>query len=436
MAPRSGEVFLALNHEPGHPSWRRDLSGETGADRSRADASPSSGLRANPVRRCAVRALGAFSAIRQASRESGRPVRELFAEAIGLRLGIGRLGLLEYLDYRLYLNDLDAEQKSAFGGWRAQQLLERLLVDDYSRFLSLDKLTMYALMRGLGFPIPELRAVYGLTRPQSFTNLGSPEALADYLQDGRNLPVYLKPAFGAYGRGNTLILGVEGDQLRLGDGSSVSVRSFCESLNSRASLGWLLQQPLCSHPDLAEVCGDKISSVRIHTFLGAGGPEVVSALLKVNAGAQDCDNFRHGESGNLLGALDIATGRVTRVVSGTGSTQKLVEQHPRSGKCLIDLQLPAWQAVVALALDAQLAFPGYLCPGWDIAICPDGPKILEVNYFGDIDLPQHAYRRGFLDDKLIALMKSRGLDLASSGESACSRFLRLNGRSRLRVWPW
>ena len=39
----------------------------------------------------------------------------------------------------------------------------------------------------------------------------------------------------------------------------------------------------------------------------------------------------------------------------------------------------------------------------------DGPRVIEVNYFGAVDLSQHAYRQGFLDDRLLELIESRGL---------------------------
>jgi hypothetical protein len=51
-----------------------------------------------------------------------------------------------------------------------------------------------------------------------------------------------------------------------------------------------------------------------------------------------------------------------------------------------------------------------ICPGWDIAICEDGPRILEINAFGDIDLFQHAYRSGFIDDLFLNKMRDRGIE--------------------------
>ena len=86
----------------------------------------------------------------------------------------------------------------------------------------------------------------------------------------------------------------------------------------------------------------------------------------------------------------------------------------------------------------QFAFPGFICPGWDIAVCEDGPKILEVNYFGDIDLSQRAHRKGFVDDEFLALMRSRGLDGLLSRSTGERRRSPKNQRLGLRKhhWDW
>lgn len=380
--------------------------------------------------------MGIFYSVKQAARESQRTVLGLLLEAVRLRRGVGRIGLSEYLDFRLYQNDLSFQEKAAFGGWRAQAVLEQILVDNYSKFLSLDKLTMYSLFRGYGLPTPGIRAVYRAQKPQPCRNLGSPQALEEYLRDPSNLPVYLKPSFGSYGRGNTLVKGIDCDKLVLGDGSSVPVARFAESIDDGHTLGWILQEPLSPHARIAEVCGDKISGVRIHTFLASDGPQLVKAIFKVNVGGRDSDNFHHGASGNMLATLDIETGAVTRVVTGTGLQQKTVRTHPVTGADLVGFQLPYWPEVVALVREAQLALPGFICPGWDIAICDDGPRILEANAFGDIDLSQHSYRAGFLDARFLHLMRSRGLDglLAASADSR--KKSPRNGRLGLRAHHW
>lgn len=377
-----------------------------------------------------------LNSMMQAARESQRTVLSLLLEAVRLRRGAGRLGLTEYIDFRLYQNDLSFQEKSTFCGWRMQAVLEQILVDDHSTFLSLDKLTMYSLFRGYGLPTPAIRAVYRAQKPQPCRSLGSPQALAEYLRDPANLPVYLKPSFGSYGRGNILVKGSDGDQLILGDSSKVPADRFAESIDDGRTLGWILQEPLTPHARIAEVCGNKISGVRIHTFLAADGPQLVKAIFKINVGGRDSDNFQHGASGNMLATLDIETGKVTRVVTGTGLRQKTVLTHPVTGAALVGFQLPYWREVLELVREGQLALPGFICPGWDIAICDDGPRILEANAFGDLDLSQHSYRAGFLDARFLHLMKSRGLDGLLAANADNRKKSPKTGRIGMRAHHW
>jgi len=379
-----------------------------------------------------------IDSIKLAARESNRTVLSLLLEAWRLRRGLGRLGFSEYLDFRLYQTDLSFEAKSEFGGWRAQEVLEQILVDTHSTILTIDKLTMYAMFLGYGFPTPDIRAVYRAQRPQPFVNLDTREALASYLRDPGNLPLYLKPSFGSYGRGNTLVKAVEGDTLVLGNGTTVPIDEFTKSIDDGRTFGWILQEPLSPHAQIAEVCGDKISGVRIHTFLTPNGPQLVKAIFKINVGGRDSDNFQHGASGNMLATVDIETGTVSRVITGTGPGQNTVSVHPRTGAALVGFQLPHWPEIKRLVCEAHLALPGFICPGWDIAICDDGPRILEANAFGDIDLSQHAHRRGFLDKQFVHLMKSRGLDNLLAGNRGLHKKSAKNGRVGLRShhWTW
>jgi Sugar-transfer associated ATP-grasp len=347
----------------------------------------------------------------QAAKASRRPITTLLLEALRLRLSHTRLGFSEYIDFQLYRNDLTWAEKAAFGGLRAQAVLQDILIDDYSRFLTLDKLTMYTLLNGHNLPTPKVRATYRSHRPIHTVQIQTSQELANYLGDSTHLPVYVKRSFGAYGRGNILIKDVDGENAILGNGTTEQLVKFCESLDHGNSLGWILQEPLSSHTEIRNLTqSEKISGLRIHTFLSRGVTAVTKVIFKINVGVRDSDNFEHGASGNMLGAVEISTGKVIRAISGTGLNQKENPRHPKTGAEIVGFHIPYWSETLDLANDAAKAFPGFICPGWDIALCEDGPKILEVNAFGDIDLSQHAYRQSFLDKEFLSLMGELGLE--------------------------
>jgi hypothetical protein len=334
----------------------------------------------------------------------------ILIEMIRLRYSIGRIGHSEYCDFRLYENDLSFDEKKAFCGYRTQSVLEEILIDDRSEIIDHDKVTMYLLFNALGFPISELRAVYASGRRSGpFRCIDSVEGLCNYLKEPSVLPIYVKPSMSSYGRGNTLVQSLVNNTVEFGEGSRVILEDFCTSLDTRVPFGWIFQEPLHSHSAIANLCGSKISGVRVHTFLSRTGPRVIRAFWKINGGEKDIDNFSHGATGNMLAAIDIETGTVMRVVSGVGPAQIINPPHPVTGKELRGFRIPYWKTVSTIALDASTAFKGYIYPGWDFAICEDGPKILEVNSCNDVDASQYTHRRGFVDAEFLGLMRELGL---------------------------
>jgi hypothetical protein len=246
----------------------------------------------------------------------------------------------------------------------------------------------------------------------------------------------------------------EDGRLVLGDGSITDAKEFCTSLDSasfslksqdsslpqhqRRPFGWVLQEALRAHREIAALCGDKISGVRVHTFLSPRGPRIHRAIWKINVGTKDSDNFHHGASGNMLAALHVEDGSAVRIVSGIGPDQKVNPPHPVTGKALLGFRLPQWKRIREVVLDASTNFPGLLCQGWDVAVCDDGPRLLEVNAIGDIDLSQHSHACGFLDEPFLSLLRERDLEELLYGGKAIWRRSHKTGRwgRRKLHWAW
>jgi hypothetical protein len=393
--------------------------------------------------------------LRRACAISRRSPSSLLAEMLQLRFGRGRLGATEYLAFRLYEPERAGHDKHAFGGYRMLQVLKDMLIDDRSTIFEQDKVCTYAVLSALGFPIPRIQAVYGSGRRLSpFHCIDTQDELMAHLKAPDSLPVYLKPAWGSYGRGNTVVKGYQDGKVVLGDGTTADARAFCTSLDSasfslqsedaslprdqRRPFGWVLQEVLRAHGEIAAVCGDKISGVRVHTFLSPRGPRIHRAIWKINVGTKDSDNFHRGASGNMLAAVNIEDGTAVRVVAGIGPDQKVNPAHPATGKTLVGFRLPQWKRIRETVLDASTNFPGLLCQGWDVAVCDDGPRLLEVNAIGDIDLSQHSHASGFLDEPFLALLRERGIEDLLYGGRAIWRKSPKTGRYGRRKlhWAW
>jgi hypothetical protein len=79
-------------------------------------------------------------------------------------------------------------------------------------------------------------------------------------------------------------------------------------------------------------------------------------------------------------------------------------RHPDSGARITGIGLPMWRETREFAVAAHKAFADRVIVGWDIAITPDGPIVVEGNGSPDLDIMQRFVRHGLMSDRLGALL--------------------------------
>ena len=70
----------------------------------------------------------------------------------------------------------------------------------------------------------------------------------------------------------------------------------------------------------------------------------------------------------------------TPAVSGRLSGIEHFEEHPETGARILGLQLPYLDEVLDLAREAASILPQARCMGWDVALTPSGPVLMEGNH--------------------------------------------------------
>ena len=88
------------------------------------------------------------------------------------------------------------------------------------------------------------------------------------------------------------------------------------------------------------------------------------------------DNFH---TGGIAYPLELVSGRV----SGPGRNNTDLgdyTRHPASGAYLPGFQIPFWPELIACVRRAMDRVPGMGYVGWDIAVTPDGPELIEGNW--------------------------------------------------------
>lgn len=350
-------------------------------------------------------------ALTLARAEGNKPLPRQLVEALRLRFGKYAIGISEYFDYGISHHSITPSLRDEFIGWKQSLELDRSLNNAQSRVLANDKLINHVLLVSAGLPSPVPIATYS----RAGRRIGSEPALTtegDVLEflRGDVYPFYVKPISAGYGRGVLGVTGRSGDMLELFDGTSVSIDQFMKPFDFEPYRGMLFQKPLSAHPAIAELTGTQaVSCVRFICFITSQGPVIHTAFWKITSGNNMLDNFSHGDYGNCLGAVDGASGKITRAISKMGPGG-VIERHPSTGKHLVGFQLPDWDRAVELVKSATACFPGLRLQNWDVALCPEGPVLLELNTESELGVPQAISGTGLMDQRLRDILRQVDAD--------------------------
>jgi alpha-L-glutamate ligase-like protein len=231
-----------------------------------------------------------------------------------------------------------------------------------------DKLRMHDLCRRIGVPTP---AVYA-----AVTSYGELGRLPGLLGDRGDFVV--KPNRGSAGRGVLVLTGRAGAGYRRHNGEVLSPAALrqhlSDTLSGMYSLGGhpdaaLIQQRVRLHPAFAAVTHKGIPDVRVILFRGEPAMAMLRLPTRQSGGRA---NLHQGGIGT---GVDLATGVTHHAVQ----RDRLVERHPDTGRPVVGLRVPCWDAVLAMSRRVASAVGlGYL--GVDVVVDADqGPLLLEAN---------------------------------------------------------
>jgi len=354
--------------------------------------------------------LDLATTLRAITTRHGKTYQRLLLDLAKASFGPGRLSYDEFIGLRLFDDAWVAGADiTAFVGLDAERRLW-MAVNNNSEWWGLmrNKLAVTTLLGGYGFPVIPTLALYSKSiSMRGCPILREPAALATFLRACRDYPLFGKPMDSQRSLGS---IGLEAydsdsDSLVTGPERRVQVADFAAAVGEHYQGGYIFQRRVAPHSGVHAVAGNRLATVRAITILSDGQPQLLRALWKIPAGDNVADNY--WRSGNLLGTLDLATGRVVRVVRGTGLALEEVTHHPDTGAELVGIEVPNWREVVATALDAASSLPEVPLIGWDMAAVEGGALIVEPNFTPDFFMTQLADRRGILDASFNAFVAQR-----------------------------
>jgi hypothetical protein len=249
------------------------------------------------------------------------------------------------------------------------------------------KLVFHDYCRAGGLPVPEVYGTLGAAGGwdrRAGVAIGGGDAFAAFLE-GLPGDVVIKPSFGNRGGGIRMLRRGERGFVDL-RGAAVDVRALHDEIRAGdVSDVHLVQERLRNHPAIEEISGSPVlQTLRLITIVRPDGSVfLLTAVLKLALGTADIDNFLGGRTGNGYALVTQDDGRLgnlmRRAPEGYGLTSTPVV--PRTGVRVAGRPVPFFEEAVAVARRAAVLMLPMRTLGWDMAITPSGPVILEANHW-------------------------------------------------------
>lgn len=264
-----------------------------------------------------------------------------------------------YLDYRIFgFVDKNAEQRKTYMTYNHNIALFKMVDDKDLSYLLKDKLAFnkkYRQYIGRDFFDP---------------SEGTLDDFKQFLKDKKEL--FIKPAnsFGGLGEYRPIIID-----------ENTNVQELYNHLKENKVF---IEELIKQHPKMASLSSKSINTVRIVTLVVDNVPHFMYSILRMGIGDMSVDN---SSSGGLNTCLD-ENGRIMKACF-SDKTAKYYTSHPTTGMNLVGFEVPMYKETIELCLKASMQEPklGYI--GWDVAITPDGPLIVEANDLPGYDMPQN-----------------------------------------------
>lgn len=203
---------------------------------------------------------------------------------------------------------------------------------------------------------------------------------------------FAKPPCGSGGEGVQQYVVKAGDDLSL-------LRRLLES-NGQT----VLEERLLQHPELHKMSVNAVIGLRIVTFIRDDGrPVCLYGSLRIPTVTTDVDNVSAGAGWTLLSDEGVAlTDGLIRAPYLTSFAS-----HPMTGVPIKGFRVPRYEEAIEFAYEMTSVIPELRYVGWDIAMTPDGPAVIEGNPVPGIDLltsaafcPGDIGKRAYLEERM------------------------------------
>lgn len=153
----------------------------------------------------------------------------------------------------------------------------------------------------------------------------------------------------------------------------------------------LVEETIVQHEQMNRLSPSSINTIRMVTLLHDGKVHFMYALVRMSNGSNCVDNIC---SGGMY--VSIGSDGIIRKPAFCDATGKYYDKHPYTKTVFNGFEIPMFAEAVEMCKKAALVCPhvGYI--GWDVAITPTRPVLVEGNTLPSYDMCQNY---GHIDNK-------------------------------------
>jgi hypothetical protein len=274
----------------------------------------------------------------------------------------------DYYNLKLYRKDIPWQERSLYVGFRGSRYWPWEGNSLKSERLFACKSMQKAILTGLGLPTPRVLARVGRNYPVDTRD----KFLA--FMSTLERPVVTKPD-GSLGGNDVMVLEPAGDAFRRGR-ETLSAEDVWRRYEPHLERGFLIEEKVANHPVLDALHPGSLNTMRVVSIRTRDGRwHLPMVYLRVGRGDSQVDNSQFG---GIMVPLD---------ADGVGGTAWDIKadahytQHPDTGAAFVGLRVPMFREALALVRRACSHFGFMTTIGWDVAVTPEGPALIEGNAF-------------------------------------------------------
>lgn len=223
---------------------------------------------------------------------------------------------------------------------------------------------------------------HGLTEDDQF--LLDKASWLQFLRANLEDEFIIKSAYGLAGQGLGVYRKAESGSYVCKEKSYTVEQIYQQVVEDKLYGKCVFQKIARNHPEIEQLTGSKtLQCLRIITLKPKNSGVVpYSAGFKISCRPQnDTDHFLLGATGNLYSTVNLERGQIRQAYDFDHKKKVFVpvDHHPFTGEKLKGWEIPHLHEAVDLAIKVHTGLASLRSIGWDIAITPEGPMVIEGN---------------------------------------------------------